>query len=108
VPNSYICLFAGAARMPLPAFFTLNIAGTIGRLFLIRRFGVAFESPIDWVLDFIARYRIPLLVITVGLVAFSIWSERRQGETRVKALSQLEEELEEAEREIEAEQEDEH
>jgi membrane protein DedA with SNARE-associated domain len=106
-PNSYICLFAGAAGMPLAAFFTLNFVGTVVRLYLIRRFGVAFESPIDWVLDFIARYRIPLLVITVGLVAFSIWSERRQGQSKVQALGRLEEELEEAEREIEAESEDE-
>ena len=105
-PNSYICLFAGAAGMPLAAFFTLNFMGTVVRLYLIRRFGVAFESPIDWVLEFIARYRIPLLVITVGLVVFSIWSEQRQGRSRVQALGHLEEELEDAEREIEAERED--
>jgi membrane protein DedA with SNARE-associated domain len=106
-PNSYVCLLAGAARMPLPIFFTLNIVGTIVRLYLIRRFGEAFDNPIDWVLDFIARYRIPLLIISVVLVLFSIWSERRQGETRVEALGKMEDELEEAEREIEAEREDE-
>jgi membrane protein DedA with SNARE-associated domain len=106
-PNSYICLFAGAARMALAAFFSLNLLGTAVRLYLIRRFGVAFENPIDWVLDFIARYRYPLLVISVLLVGFSIWSERKQGESKVEALGKLEEELEEAEREIEAEREDE-
>jgi membrane protein DedA with SNARE-associated domain len=102
-PNSYVCLLAGAARMPLGAFFSLNIVGTFVRLYLIRRFGVAFENPIDWVLEFIGRYRIPLLVLSVVLVAFSIWSEKRQGETRIEALGKMEEELEEAEREIEAE-----
>jgi membrane protein DedA with SNARE-associated domain len=106
-PNSYICLLAGAARMPLAAFFSLNIGGTVVRLYLIRRFGEAFDNPIDWVLDFVARYRVPLLIISVVVVGFSIWSERRQGETKVEALGKMEEELEEAEREIEAEREDE-
>ena len=105
-PNSYICLFAGAARMPLAAFFSLNLIGTVVRLYLIRRFGEAFESPIDWVLEFIGRYRIPLLVITVLLSAFSIWSERRQGESKVESLGRMEQELEEAEQEIEAEKDD--
>ena len=54
-------------------------------------------------LDFIGRYRSPLLVLSVVLVAFSIWSEKRQGETEVESLGKLEEELEEAEREVEAE-----
>jgi membrane protein DedA with SNARE-associated domain len=103
-PNSYVCLLAGAARMPLGAFFTLNLLGTVARLYLVRRFGVAFENPIDWVLDFIGRYRIPLLVLSVVLVGFSIWSEKRQGETQVEAIGKMEEELEEAEREIEAEE----
>ena len=30
-PNNYVCLFAGAAGMPLRAFFAVNIAGTIFR-----------------------------------------------------------------------------
>jgi membrane protein DedA with SNARE-associated domain len=105
-PNSYICLFAGAAGMPLPIFFVLNGVGTVVRLYLIRKFGVAFDDPIDAVLRFIGRYRIPLLAVTVGLVAFSIWSERRAGETKVRSLGHLEEELEEAERELEHEREE--
>jgi hypothetical protein len=83
------------------------VIGTVVRLYLIRRFGEAFDDPIDWVLDFISRYRIPLLVLSVLLVAFSIWTDRRQGETKVESLGKLEEELEEAEREIDAEQKDE-
>jgi hypothetical protein len=92
-PNSYICLFAGAAGMPLAVFFVLNGVGTV-------------DDPIDAVLDFIGRYRVPLLLVTVGLVAFSIWSERRLGETKVRSLGHLEEELEEAERELEHEREE--
>jgi membrane protein DedA with SNARE-associated domain len=103
-PNAYLCLFAGAAGMRVITFAVLNVIGTFGRLYLIRVFGEAFDSPIDVVVDFIVRYRIPFLILTVGLVAFSIWNERRQvGESKVESLSHLEEELEAAEQEVEAE-----
>jgi membrane protein DedA with SNARE-associated domain len=105
-PNGYVCLFAGAAGMPVAAFFALNGIGTVVRLYLIRKFGEAFDDPIDAVLGFVGRYRLPILGVTVLLVAFSIWSERRLGETKVRALGHLEEELEEAERELDAETED--
>ena len=54
-PNNFICLFAGAAGMSVAGFFATNIAGTVVRLYLIRRLGEAFEAPIDDVLGFIAR-----------------------------------------------------
>ena len=44
MPNPYICLFAGAAGMRLGSFFTLNILGTLARLYLIRRLGEAFKK----------------------------------------------------------------
>lgn len=98
-PNTYICLFAGAAGMGLAAFFTLNILGTIGRLYLIRRVGETFESPIDRVLEFFQEYRWPLLALSVVLVAFSILSERKaKGETEVEALAHLDEDLTQASR----------
>ena len=40
-----ICLFAGAAGMSVTGFFVANMAGTIARLYLIRRLGEAFEEP---------------------------------------------------------------
>lgn len=95
-PNAYLCLFAGAAGMRIGVFAVLNVIGTFGRLYVIRRFGEAFDSPIDVVIDFIGEYRIPLLLITSALVVFSIWNERRQvGESKVESLSHLEEELDE-------------
>jgi membrane protein DedA with SNARE-associated domain len=107
-PNAYLCLFAGAAGMRVITFAVLNVVGTFGRLYLIRVFGEAFDSPIDVVVDFITRYRIPLLLVTTALVVFSIWNERRQvGESKVESLSHLEEELEEAEHEVAAEEKEE-
>jgi membrane protein DedA with SNARE-associated domain len=92
-PNNPICLFAGAAGMPLRAFFAVNIAGTVTRLWLIRRFGEAFESPIDDVLDFIRDYRIPLLILSVVMVIVSIALETKKGETEITALTRLDDEI---------------
>ncbi len=88
-PNPWICLFAGASGMRLPVFFVLNITGTVGRLYLIRRLGEAFESPIASVLQFFARYRLPLLVLSVALVAFVIWNDRRSERSEIAALMEL-------------------
>ncbi|MGH8975029.1 MAG: DedA family protein [Acidimicrobiia bacterium] len=88
-PNPWICLFAGASGMRLPVFFALNITGTVGRLYLIRRLGKAFESPIASVLEFFARYRLPLLVASVALVLFVVWNDRRSQRSEIGALMEL-------------------
>jgi membrane protein DedA with SNARE-associated domain len=93
-PNNYICLFAGAAGMPLKAFFAVNLAGTLTRLYLIRRFGEAFESPIDDLVGWIGDNRVPLLIVTVALVVVSIALEAKRGETEISSLAHLDDELE--------------
>ena len=65
--------------MSVPGFFITNVTGTIARLYLIRRLGEAFERPIDDVLDFIARYRAPLLVVSITVFAVMMVRELRQG-----------------------------
>jgi membrane protein DedA with SNARE-associated domain len=95
-PNNYICLFAGAAGMPLAAFFAVNVTGTVVRLYLVRRFGEAFESPIQDVVDWIGDNRGPLLVVTVTLVVVSIALEAKRGETEVSSLAHLDDELDAA------------
>ena len=91
-PNNVICLFAGAAGMSVPAFFALNVSGTLARLYLIRRLGEAFERPINEVLDFIARYRAPLLVVSVTFFAVMMVRELRQSKDD---LEELEDSIEE-------------
>jgi len=86
-PNQYICLFAGAAGMSVTGFFVANIAGTIVRLYLIRRLGEAFEAPIDDVLGFISDYRIPLLIVSVVVFGAMMVNELRQTKEEVEALS---------------------
>jgi membrane protein DedA with SNARE-associated domain len=93
-PNQYICLFAGAAGMPVAAFFAVNIAGTMFRLYLIRRFGGVFEGPLDGIVEWIGDNRVPLLVLTVTLTVASLLFEARRGETEVSAIANLDDELE--------------
>src|SRR5581483_10645024 len=80
---------AGAAGMPVPSFFAVNIAGTVARLYLIRRLGEAFDAPIRSVLRFFDRYRIPLLVFSVALVLFVLWSDRRHGKDEIGSMLEL-------------------
>ena len=94
LPNNWICLFAGAARMRPAVFLTANIAGTVLRLWIIRVVGKTFEGPIDWILDFIAEYRIPLMALSIGAVAFTFFSERRSGKGELTGLTHLADELE--------------
>ena len=86
-PNNVICLFAGAAGMSVPAFFITNVTGTIARLYLIRRLGEAFERPIDEILDFIARYRLPLLVGLDLVLRRDAWCESCARATRTSRRS---------------------
>lgn len=89
MPNPYICLFAGASGMRVGSFFTLNIAGTVARLYLIRELGEAFDEPIQGVLRFFANYRLPLFVISTALVVFIIWNDRRQGKGEISSMLDL-------------------
>jgi membrane protein DedA with SNARE-associated domain len=93
-PNFYMCVFAGASGMAVGWFMVLNVAGTFTRLYLVRRVGEAFESPLNDLLDVVRDYQVPLLVISVALVVFSIWNERRKGRGELEALAHAEEELE--------------
>ncbi len=86
-PNQYICMFAGAAGMSAVGFFATNIAGTLTRLYLIRRLGATFESPIDRVLDFIGDYRTPLLIASIALFAFTTVNELRRGKGELDSLA---------------------
>jgi membrane protein DedA with SNARE-associated domain len=92
-PNNFICLFAGAAGMSVAGFFVTNLAGTLVRLYLIRRLGETFESPIDDLLGFLADYRVPLLILSVVAVAATGLLELRKGDSELDAVMHLEDDL---------------
>lgn len=90
-PNNVVCLLAGASSMPLAGFVAVNVAGTVTRLFLIRRAGEALESPLDGLLDLFARYRWPLLAISAIVVVGSYLADRRRGTDELGAVAELDE-----------------
>jgi membrane protein DedA with SNARE-associated domain len=87
-PNQYICPFAGAAGMSVAGFFAANLAGTVVRLYLIRRLGEAFEAPIDDLLGWIRDYRTPLLVISIALFAVIMINELRRQRSGLEELAE--------------------
>jgi membrane protein DedA with SNARE-associated domain len=102
-PNQWICLFAGASGMPVGAFFGVNLAGTAGRLFLIRWLGEAFERPIDDVLGWVGDHRMILLVLSIAVTVVYAAVELRGGGP---GLTELEDLAEAAEAEHDLEEHD--
>jgi len=90
LPNNYICTIAGVARMSPWLFATLNVIGTVGRLLMIQVIGDIFAAPINSVLDFVARWRIPLLAASFALVALAVLSEIRKGKQEIAAFKEFE------------------
>ena len=72
--------------MSVPAFFVARHLRDVARLYLIRRLGETFEGPIDEVLDFIARYRLTMLVASITMFAVVLVHELRQGKEELDAL----------------------
>ncbi len=93
-PNNPVCLVAGAAHMRPRVFWTLNVIGTIGRVLLMWWIGDVFQGTIDSILGFIGDYRLPLTVVTVGLVGFTFLREVRTGSTEIQQLLDLDDDPE--------------
>lgn len=94
-PNNYVCLIAGVARMSPVLFAVLNVIGTVGRLAMIQFVGDVFAGPIDSVLGFISRWRLPLLVASILFVLLTSFGEIRRGRQEIEELQELEHSLDE-------------
>ena len=89
-PNNVICALSAATGVKLATFIGLNLSGTIVRLVIVRQLGEIFSSPIQTILDLIAEYRIPLLIISAIAVAWTIFGEFRGNNSELNALRHLE------------------
>lgn len=98
-PNNYVCLFAGAGGMSVPVFAVLNVGGTLVRLVILWFVTDTVSEPLDWVRELISEHRMTVLVVSIALVALSLWLDQRAGGTEVGGLLHLEEEIEEIARE---------
>lgn len=92
-PNNVVCIIAGGIHMKARTFILANCTGTLVRLLLINRFGVRFESPISGVVDFIAENRVYFLILSVGVIAWTILGEFRGDNTELGALRELNKKL---------------
>jgi uncharacterized membrane protein YdjX (TVP38/TMEM64 family) len=93
IPNNPVCLLAGAAGMGVAIFAVLDVIGTIGRLVLLKITGKLLANPIGWLLDLIADYRLPLLAVSITLVAFTVIREWRAGTSQIEQLLELEDQM---------------
>lgn len=96
-PNNFVCLFAGAAGMSVPVFALLNLGGTVARLVLLWFVTDSVAEPLDWVRDLISGNRLEFFVLSVALVALSLFLDRKAGGTEVGGLLHIEEEIAEIE-----------
>jgi membrane protein DedA with SNARE-associated domain len=94
VPNQWICLLAGATRMRIWVFVTLNVGGTLARVLAIWWLGDTFSEPILALNGWIADHRIPLTAFTFALVGFMVWRAYRKGENQIMTADELADELE--------------
>lgn len=92
-PNNYICLFAGASGMSVAVFGALNVVGTIGRLTVLWFVTDSVAEPLDWVRSFIADHRLLVFGVSLALLAFTLWSDRRAGGGEIDSLLHLDDEI---------------
>lgn len=97
MPNTWVSVLCGAARIGFPKFLLLNIAGTAARLVLLRYVGSVFADQIRDIADFIARYQWPATAISIGVVLVGISLQLRRGRGALLGLSHAVEELTEPE-----------
>ena len=68
--NNPVCLAAGVIRMPPRVFWSLNIAGTLVRIALIRVLAAVFADQLDRLVDTIVEYQSWFTRITLVVLAF--------------------------------------
>lgn len=88
-PNNLLCGLSAIAGARLRTFMICYMSGAVVRLYLIRRLGEVFESPIRGLVDRIAEYQTPVLIISAVLVAWTVFREFRGGTSPFKAFSRL-------------------
>lgn len=88
-PNNVICALSAATGVRVRTFIVLNLTGTVARLVVVRQLGLAFQSPIQRVIDFIAEYRTPVLIVSALAVAWTIFGEFRGENSGMRGLAHL-------------------
>lgn len=72
VGSNVVAAITGISRTPLPRLVALVSLGIVGRVALYWAIAKVFEEQVDGVLDFIATYQRPALVVTIVLTVVVI------------------------------------
>lgn len=91
-PGAIVCALAGVVRMRFATFMALNVAGTLTAVITLKAFGDVVASPVDAVVGFFDRNLLVTSIVSVVLVALSVWAGRVQGkaELSLKDIDDLE------------------
>ncbi len=89
-PMTFTCLLAGAARLRPKVVVPIVIVSITARLLLIRWLGSEFSGTLESIVDWIDRTRGPLMLVTVGLVLITAWSQRKRRAESFAELTSLE------------------
>ena len=79
--------------MSIRGFLLANLGGTAARMVLIWFLGDLFSAPLLDVVEFVAEYRWILTVLTVLIVAVSVWRARRGHRSEIETPVEVAEEL---------------
>ena len=88
-PMTFTCLLAGAAKLRPKVVVPIVVVSITVRLVLIRWLGSQFAGTLDNVVHWIDRSRGPLMVVTVGLVLISAFSQRKRRADSFAELTSL-------------------
>lgn len=93
-PGALVCVLAGVARMRFRTFLSLNVAGTVTVVVLLRLFARLLEAPIEAVLEWNDRNVKWLTALSVAGVAGFVALERLRGRGEYETIREIEAELE--------------
>jgi hypothetical protein len=95
MPNNWVSVLAGAARLPATTFAVLNITGTLARLALCRWIGVLLREQIEDIAAWVDRYQMPVTIASVAVVVLGIALQIRRGSGELVGLAHMGEDLDE-------------
>lgn len=71
-PGPLVCALAGAARLPVGLFVSLNLAGTFLLLGSVRWFSAELAGPVGWLRALLEDNTTAATVVSVGVVAATL------------------------------------
>ncbi len=88
-PIGTVGLLAGAAGMAPLSVLCVMAVSIAGRVVALRLLGDIFSGPVDAFVNWIDAARGPLLVLSIGAVAYLAWGQRRRSKESLEELTHM-------------------